>query len=192
LNGAVYLVQDLHLGGEAVVGLAVPTGAAIDRGEIWRPLTSLVVHPGGPVHLGINTVLLAAVGAHAERELNRNQIIATYLGGGFAANAARYALGGRTGGGASAAIFAVAGAALASRLHRSGRAREADVAAFALIAGGSIIAATASDNHLLALGLGGVMGRAAAKPSGDRRFMQMVGAVTVAALIAMVGRSHSS
>jgi membrane associated rhomboid family serine protease len=192
LNGAVYLVQDLHVGGEAIVDLAVPTGAAIDRGEVWRPLTSLVVHPGGLVHLGTNTVLLAALGASAEHELTRNQILATYLGGGFAANAARYALGGRTGGGASAAIFAVAGAALSSRLHRSDRAREADVAAFALIAGGSMIAASASDNHLLALGLGGAMGRAAAKPSRDRRFMEVVGAVTVAALVAMVGRRASS
>lgn len=77
LNGTIFLIQDARIGGQAIVDLAVPTGAAIDQGEIWRPLTSLLVHPGGVVHLGINAALLAAVGGPAERELDRNRFIAT-------------------------------------------------------------------------------------------------------------------
>lgn len=191
MNGAVYLIQDARIGDESIVDLAMPTGAAIDQGEIWRPLTSLVVHPGGLVHLGINTALLAAVGGPAERELGRHKFMATYFGAGFATNALRYALGGRTGGGASAAIFAVGGAALASWLHRSGRVRQSDVAVLVSIAGGSIIAATASDNHLLALGLGGSIGSAAASLTDGRRFLLVSGAVTAAGLAAMVAEASS-
>lgn len=192
LNGAIYLIQDARIGGQAIVGLAVPTGAAIDTGEIWRPLTSLLVHPGGAVHLGINAVLLAVVGGPAERELDRTKFIATYFCAGFATNALRYGLGGRTGGGASAAIFAVAGAALASWLHRSGHCRQSDAAALVAIAGGSIIAATASDNHLLALGLGGALGHAAANLTDRHRFRKVTVAVVTAGLAAMIGRSLSS
>jgi membrane associated rhomboid family serine protease len=126
-NGVIFLLQDAHVGDNSLVDRGVPTGEAIDQGEIWRPLSSLLVHPGGRVHLGINTALLVAVGGAAERELGRNKFVLAYFGAGFAANAARYALGGRTGGGASAAIFAVAGAGLASWFHRSGRARQSDV-----------------------------------------------------------------
>lgn len=188
MNGAIYLIQDERLGDEAIVDLAVPTGAAIDQGEIWRPLTSLLVHPGGLLHLGINTALLAAVGGPAERELGRNKFIATYFGAGFGTNAVRYALGGRSGGGASAAIFAAGGAALASWLHRSGCARQLDAAVLVSIAGGSIIAATASDNHLLALGLGGAIGHAAVSLPDGRRFLLVAGAVTAAGVALMVGR----
>lgn len=192
LNGAVFLLQDIQVGNEALVDLAVPTGAAIDQGEIWRPLTSLLVHPGGLVHLGINMALLAAVGGSAEREIGRNRFVVTYFGVGFATNAVRYALGGRTGGGASAAIFAVAGAALGSWLHRSGRAPQSDVAALVSIAGGSVLAAAVSDNHLLALGLGGVFGHAVANSTDRNRFAQVTGAVASAGLVAMVGRIFSS
>lgn len=188
LNGAIFLLQDARVGGKTLVALALPTGAAIDDGEIWRPLTSLVVHPGGLVHLGINTAFLAAVGGPAERELGWSRFVVTYFGGGFATNAVRYALGGRKGGGASAAILAVAGAALAGWLHRSGRARQSDAAALASIAGGSVIAAVASDNHLLALGLGGAIGHAAANSTNRKRFAQVTGAVAVAGLAAMASR----
>jgi len=191
LNGLLFAIQHERIGGEAIVDLAVPTGAAIDEGQIWRPLTSLLVHPGGLVHLGINTALLAAVGGPAERELDRERFLATYFCAGFATNAVRYALGGRPGGGASAAIFAVAGAASASRLHRSGRARQSDAATLVSIAGG-LVAATAGDNHLLALGLGGALGRAAASTTDRRPFVQATGAVTAAGLVAMLGRSLSS
>lgn len=191
LNGAIFLLQEAHVGDETLVDLAAPAGEAIDQGEIWRPLSSLLVHPGGLVHLGINTALLAAVGGLAERELGRNKFVVTYFSAGFATNAVRYALGGRTGGGASAAIFAVAGAALASRLHRCGRARESDVAALIASAGGSSIAATASDNHVLALGLGGAIGHAA-RTSNHHRFAQVAGAVTAAGLGAMVSRILAS
>lgn len=191
LNGAIFLLQDAHVGDESLVDLAVPAGDAIDRGEIWRPLTSLFVHPGGLVHFGINTALLAAVGGVAERELGQNKFVATYLGAGFATNAVRYGLGGRTGGGASAAICAVAGGAVASWLHRSGRSRQSDVAALVATASGSIIAATASDNHVLALGLGGAIGHASTSSS-SRRFVQVTGAVASAGLVAMVSRVLSS
>lgn len=191
LNGSVFLLQEAHVGSERLVDLAVPTGAAIDRGEIWRPLTSLLVHPGGLVHLGVNTALLAAVGRPAERELGRNKFVATYFGVGFATNAARYGLGGRTGGGASAAIFAVAGAAVASWLHRSGRSGQSDVAALVAIASGSIIAGAASDNHVLALGLGGAIGHTSTSSSSSR-FAQVTGAVAAAGLVATVSRVLSS
>ena len=191
VNGAIFLLQDAQVGDEALVDRAVPAGEAIDRGEIWRPLTSLLVHPNGLVHLGINTALLAGVGGPGERELGRTRFLVTYFGAGFATNAVRYGLGGRTGGGASAAVFAVAGAAVASWLHRSGRARQSDAAALVAIAGGSIIAATASDNHLLSLGLGGALGHASASASSNR-FVQVTGAVTAAGLAAMVSRVLSS
>ena len=94
LNAMVFAVQEARLAEVSVVDRAVPTGTAIDDGEIWRPLTSLVVHPGGLIHLSIDALLLAVVGPHAERELGRGRFIAAYVGAGFATNAARYALGG--------------------------------------------------------------------------------------------------
>ena len=190
LNWLVFAVQDKVVGGSRLLDHAVPTGDAIDDGEIWRPLTSLVVHPGGVVHIGITTVLLAAVGSWAERELAPRRALAIYVGGGCATNALRYAVGGRTGGGASAAIFAVAGAAGASWLARTGRGRAGLAGGAVLVAVGLAIAATASDNHVLALGLGGLCGMAAASSDNIRpTFRASLVAVTAAGIVAMLVRS---
>lgn len=110
--------QHLEIEGTSVLDRLVPSGAAIDSGELWRPLTSLVVHPGGWVHLGINTALLVITGPRTEAALGSRRFVATYLGAGSSANALRYVAGGRRGGGASAAIFAAAGAAGAAAVLR--------------------------------------------------------------------------
>lgn len=188
LNWLVFAVQDKVIGGRALLDYAVPAGDAIDDGEIWRPLTSLVVHPGGVVHIGINTVLLAAIGFSAERELGPGRALVTYVGAGYATNALRYAVGGRAGGGASAAVFALAGAAGANWLARTGRQRAGEVGATALVAGGLAIAATTNDNHALALGLGGLCGRAAAGDSPGWTFRVSLIAVTTAGTVAMLAR----
>lgn len=192
LYGVIFLFQDVHFGDETLIDLTVPAGDAIDKGEVWRPLTSLLVHPGGAVHLGINTALLVAVGGPAERELGRSRFFLSYFAGGFSANALRYGFGGRTGGGASAAIVSVAGTASASWLHRSDRACLSDVAALVAVAGGSIAAATVRDNHVLALGVGGVIGHAAASSGSGRRFPQVLAEISAVGLAAMVGRIVSS
>lgn len=188
-NWLVFAVQDNAIGDRSVLDYAVPTGPAIDDGEFWRPLTSLVVHPGGVVHVGINSLLLVAVGSSMERELGASRALAIYVGAGCATNALRYAVGGATGGGASAAIFAVAGAAGASWLARTGRGRVAEACAAVLVTGGLAIAAMTNDNHVLALGLGGVCGRAAASDGPGRTFQMSLTAITAAGIIAMVARS---
>lgn len=190
LNVAAFVVQDVTMGDRTLLDRALPTGSAIDDGELWRALTSVVVHPGGLVHLGINTVLLLAAGPRAEGQLDSRRFLATYVAAGFATNALRYAAGGTTGGGASGAIFAIAAAGSAvawlqsDRRHREGAVW---IASVALTGGGLVVAGTVSDAHLLALGLGALCGRAAhGEPGGFRRTMV---ALTLVGFVAMAVRS---
>jgi membrane associated rhomboid family serine protease len=167
LNVAAFGVQHLSVGDRRVLDWAVPDGPAIASGQVWRPFSSLFVHPGGAVHLGINNGLLLIVGPIAEQELGRTRFIGTYLLGGTATNALRYLVGGHKGGGASAAICAAAGAAAALRLRRTdndtGNAVTA-VAAIAMAAGLGVARRT-GDNHLLALGIGALTpGRSRDRP----------------------------
>ncbi|HEX8781384.1 MAG TPA: rhomboid family intramembrane serine protease [Nocardioides sp.] len=123
---------------------------------MWRPFSSLFVHPGGVAHLGINSGLLLLVGPIAEPMLGRRRFIGTYLLGGTATNALRYLMGGREGGGASAAICAVAGAAVARRARHPGDDNGTAVrtAAAIVTVAGLGVARRTGDNHILALGIG--------------------------------------
>lgn len=187
-----FAVQHLEIEGTSVLDRLVPSGAAIDSGEWWRPLTSLVVHPGGWVHLGINTALLVVTGSRTEAALGPRRFVATYLGAGSSANALRYVVGGRRGGGASAAIFAAAGAAGAAAVLRSNRRLGGSSAvtamAAALVGGGLVLAATIGDNHVLALGLGALCGRAIDSDN-HHSFGRALILTSVTAFLAMTVRS---
>ena len=156
LNIATFGAQRVVVGKRRLLDWAVPDGPAIDAGEVWRPFSSLFVHPGGAVHLGINSGLLLLVGPIAEPMLGRRRFVGTYLLGGTATNALRYLMGGREGGGASAAICAVTGAAVAQRARRTGGDAGGAVRAAAAIVtvAGLGIARRTGDNHILALGIG--------------------------------------
>lgn len=188
LNGAMFTAQNLELGGRRLIENLLPTGGSIDEGEYWRPLTSLVVHPDGIVHLGVNTALLALVGPRAERELGTRRLLSVYVVAGFSTNALRYAVGGRTGGGASAAIFATAGAAASSWLCRDGRSATAITALTAgLVAAGLLIASITNDNHALAAGIGAACVGGlpdASQTTGLRHRLTAVGAIGLSAMVA--------
>ncbi len=191
-NLAGFAAQHIEIGGRALLDLAVPSGDEIDAGELWRPLTSLFVHPGGWIHLGINTGLLLLTGSRAEALIGSRRFLATYIGAGFSANALRYVVGGRQGGGASAAIFAAAGAAGARALigsnHRLGGGWFVGATAATLIGGGLLLAATVGDNHVLALGLG-VVGGQAADGDGRDSFRRTMMALCTGGFLAMAARS---
>lgn len=155
VDSAVLAVSRSHPG---LYRALLPVGTKIDSGEAWRCLTSLVAHHG-VTHLAINTGLTILVTPLALRRLRWSQFAVIYVGGGFAANAVRYAAGGRHGGGASAAVVAVASAAGVLELRRR------DVPALA-VTGPVVIAVPLgvaaahqfSDNHLLAASIGGAVG----------------------------------
>lgn len=159
LNVATFGAQHLVVGDRPLLEWAVPDGDAIGSGEVWRPFSSLFVHPGGSMHLGINSGLLLVVGPIAEPMLGKRRFVCTYVLGGTATNALRYLVGGRDGGGASAAICAVAGAAVARETRRRGRenGRAVRTAAAVVTAAGLWVARRTGDNHVLALGIGALM-----------------------------------
>ena len=188
LNGLTFAVQRVELGGAPIVERAVPTGAGIDAGEVWRPVTSLLVHPGGLPHLVTNSALLLLVAPRAQRELGSRGLLVTYVGIGFAANALRYAVGGRTGGGASAGIFAVAGAALAGLAHRRGHDRAVVPLTMVAVSAGLGLAAAVGDNHALALGLGAECASSRAGSPSDGTSRRRVAGIAVASAAALLAR----
>lgn len=195
VNLVGFAAQGISAGDGTLLDLAVPTGSAIDDGELWRPLTSLVVHPGGWSHLGVNAVLLLAAARRAERALGcSRRFLATYVAIGFATNAIRYAVGGVRGGGASSAIFAVLGAGGAVALLRSDlrrRERALRIATIALAGGGLLLARTVNDSHVLALGLGALCGQAPER-RGSRAVCWRLAAVAIAGLVSMAAPSLAS
>ena len=183
LNAAVFVVTRTH---PAVYRRLIPEGRTIDRGEGWRCLTSLVAHRGA-AHLAINTALLLVVTPFAVRRLTWPRYVAVYVVCGFAANALRYAAGGRHGGGASAAIVAVAGsAAVLDLLDRDVAPAVVASAIFACVLLGLGAAHTFSDNHVLAAGVGGAV--AAGARFGRTRFWVATTAIALVGTAAMVTR----
>jgi membrane associated rhomboid family serine protease len=183
VNGAVLVVIHAH---PSLYQKLLPTGAEIDEGEGWRCLTSLVVHHN-LVHLVINTALLVGMTPFALRRLTWLQYLAVYVVGGFAANAVRYAVGGRHGGGASGAIVAVAAtAAVLELLDRDVSVTAVDAAVAAALVFGAGAARLFSDNHLLAAGIGGAV---AAYPTHRRSRLSVATVVLgVTGVVAMAAR----
>lgn len=170
----------------------LPSGEKIDRGEVWRPLSSLVAHENVG-HLVLNCTLTLAAVPPAVRKLGPRRFVVAYVGGGFATNALRYAAGGARGGGASAGIFAGGAAAAASALADSPRSRRSTVmGVLGLFAAGGYIAGTLSDNHVLALAVGGVLGLADASDQESRppsRFVKTAWTLTLLAAALMGARA---
>ncbi len=187
VNAVVEAISDVPVRpGETLHGLLVPSGERIDAGEYWRPLTSLVAHDG-VAHVAINSALLFGIAPSAGKKLGLSRSGAAYVTGGFVANALRYVAGGRTGGGASGAVFALAGACVTVE-SSSDRRRQAGAACLALAAIGVVLARRHSDNHLLALAIGGGYGLVASEPVTSPRFAAVVGGATGAAAVMMVAR----
>ena len=187
VNGVVFATSDVIVGGQRLNDQLLPTGSRIDGGQVWRPLTSLFAHLSVG-HLVINSALLVVVTPWAVRRLGVRRFLTVYLGCGFAANAFRYAVGGRRGGGASAGIAAVAAAAIASDVSgRGSRALNYVVIGSGTLAG-LCLARWFSDNHLLAIGIGAAVVLDASTRPIPRRFPVRLAAIVSAAAAAMATR----
>lgn len=64
-------------------------GRAVDRGQVWRLVTSMFVHYG-LLHLAVNMVMLGLAGWKLEPLLGSRRFLGTYLLSGFAASVATY------------------------------------------------------------------------------------------------------
>jgi membrane associated rhomboid family serine protease len=118
-------------------------GPSVANGDYWRLLTSAFMH-FGPIHLGMNMLVLWFVGRPLEERMGRGRFLLLYLVAGLAGSAGALLLDpcAQTLG-ASGAIFGLFGAALV--LERQG----------IFVYGGSIIGLIVL-NFLLTFGLSGI------------------------------------
>lgn len=134
LIGMVLVVEEWAGGSEDIATL-VRLGAmwppfVLERGEWWRLAAALFLHYG-PLHAGLNALVLLALGPRIEARAGSAGMLATFVLGGLASMGAVLALmaGGVIGPavliGASGGVFALVGAELAARLGAWLRSREA-------------------------------------------------------------------
>jgi membrane associated rhomboid family serine protease len=96
----------------------------VEDGQIWRLFTAMFLHASVP-HILFNMTSLFAVGTLAERLYGSTKFLAIYIGAGLIGSLTSVAFSAMTGQmnvlgvGASGAIFGVAGALVAVRLHPS-------------------------------------------------------------------------
>lgn len=96
----------------------------VEDGQIWRLFTALFLHASVP-HILFNMTSLFAVGTLAERLYGSTKFLAIYIGAGLIGSLTSFAFSVMSGQmnvlgvGASGAIFGVAGALVAVRLHPS-------------------------------------------------------------------------
>jgi rhomboid protease GluP len=123
--GVIYVVAEMR-GGSESLRVLVDLGAmwppyVEQRGEWWRLVTALFLHLG-PLHLGVNALMLYVLGRPAEQTYGSFRLLFLYLLGGIASTG--FVLWLSTSGytepsvliGASGAVMAVFGAIVAHRL----------------------------------------------------------------------------
>lgn len=108
----VYLAQ---VGSEFISGYDIPATLGmkvnflIERGELWRLFTPMLLH-GGILHIGFNMYALFVIGPDLERQFGRTRFFLLYILSGFAGNVFSMAFTQANSLGASTAIFGLLGA----------------------------------------------------------------------------------
>ncbi|WP_274651124.1 rhomboid family intramembrane serine protease [Paenibacillus humicola] len=95
--------------------------AALERGEWWRVVTSLLVHADGWTQYALNMVCLLLIGYAAERLFGHGRFLLLYLAGGLIGQLAGYAGWDPFGAGASVGFCGVSGGICVAALSRTGR-----------------------------------------------------------------------
>lgn len=148
INLIVYLLTVATGGGiysdrGTIYSHGVLFGPSVANGDYWRLLTATFMHYG-PIHLGMNMLVLWFVGAPLEERMGRGRFLLLYLVAGLAGSAgALLVTPCSPTAGASGAIFGLFGAALV--LERQG----------VFVYGGSIIGLIVL-NLILTFGLSGI------------------------------------
>lgn len=109
LTVLVYLAQiaaQYTAGYDLPVALGMKVNFLIERGELWRLFTPMLLH-GGLLHIGFNMYALYAIGPFLEQTFGSWRFFLLYVVSGFAGNVASFLLNDANSLGASTAIFGV-------------------------------------------------------------------------------------
>jgi rhomboid protease GluP len=122
INTALYILSNLPIIGQEIVGLGIGFNAAVAQGEYWRLLTPVFLHSGSNImHFLFNSFALIIFAPALETILGRIKFLLLYLGAGIIGNIGTFIFGGLGYGfhlGASGAIYGLLGAYLYMMLFR--------------------------------------------------------------------------
>jgi membrane associated rhomboid family serine protease len=104
-------LNEPDVGYPVVVLLGAKNNAGIDRGEVWRFASSMVLH-GGPLHLLVNGYALWVLGSVLERLYGLRRFLLVFMVAGFCGALASYLFTPQSSVGASGAIFGLLGASV--------------------------------------------------------------------------------